>query len=406
VINAVIMVLIEILAIMSAIQLFFKYLTPREKKDLKLQRDKLFRDVEKLLKKGDKESILQVINTFEALEELSDKLGDFSLVNELRERSNNLRRQLGLEAKGDLGISAQEINKFIQQLMRGPYGKGTIIELALPEGQSPQMEESAKPKSLLEEGAEILARLRSIRGEDVEEKPTVLFPPAQPGISEAPAMETSSLGEEPSVINLPPPIMPPRASQSPPMAPSPSAAPPMAPLPFTPPPVPPMAQPAAPPRTPFAPPRPIAVPIHSPAILPAAAPPSKAPSKAPLPFTAPPPGPPRPIAVPIQPRVESSSSGANAISLPETPLPRETDEPQVIQVSEIVSDVSEPKPGVPSLKDEKSEILARLNQELPYLPENEKGSILEELMKRPAGKLRETWFKIIVHKNKQYAVQQ
>ena len=391
---------------MSAIQLFFKYLTPREKKELKLQRDKLFRDVEKLLKKGDKESILQVINTFESLEEISDKLGDFSLVNELRERSNNLRRQLGLEAKGDLGISAQEINKFIQQLMRGPYGKGTIIELALPEGQAPQMEESAKPKSLLEEGAEILARLRSIRGEDVEEKPTVLFPPAQPGISEAPAMETSSLGEEPSVINLPPPIMPPRASQSPPMAPSPSAAPPMAPLPFTPPPVPPMAQPAAPPRTPFAPPRPIAVPIHSPAILPAAAPPSKVPSKAPLPFTAPPPGPPRPIAVPIQPRVESSSRGANAISLPETPLPRETDEPQVIQVSEIVSDVSEPKPGVPSLKDEKSEILARLNQELPYLPENEKGSILEELMKRPAGKLRETWFKIIVHKNKQYAVQQ
>lgn len=405
-INAVIMILIEILAIMSAIQLFFKYLTPREKKELKLQRDKLFRDVEKLLKKGDKESILQVINTFESLEEISDKLGDFSLVNELRERSNNLRRQLGLEAKGDLGISAQEINKFIQQLMRGPYGKGTIIELALPEGQAPQMEESAKPKSLLEEGAEILARLRSIRGEDVEEKPTVLFPPAQPGISEAPAMETSSLGEEPSVINLPPPIMPPRASQSPPMAPSPSAAPPMAPLPFTPPPVPPMAQPAAPPRTPFAPPRPIAVPIHSPAILPAAAPPSKVPSKAPLPFTAPPPGPPRPIAVPIQPRVESSSRGANAISLPETPLPRETDEPQVIQVSEIVSDVSEPKPGVPSLKDEKSEILARLNQELPYLPENEKGSILEELMKRPAGKLRETWFKIIVHKNKQYAVQQ
>jgi len=400
------MILIEILAIMSAIQLFFKYLTPREKKELKLQRDKLFRDVEKLLKKGDKESILQVINTFESLEEISDKLGDFSLVNELRERSNNLRRQLGLEAKGDLGISAQEINKFIQQLMRGPYGKGTIIELALPEGQAPQMEESAKPKSLLEEGAEILARLRSIRGEDVEEKPTVLFPPAQPGISEAPAMETSSLGEEPSVINLPPPIMPPRASQSPPMAPSPSAAPPMAPLPFTPPPVPPMAQPAAPPRTPFAPPRPIAVPIHSPAILPAAAPPSKVPSKAPLPFTAPPPGPPRPIAVPIQPRVESSSRGANAISLPETPLPRETDEPQVIQVSEIVSDVSEPKPGVPSLKDEKSEILARLNQELPYLPENEKGSILEELMKRPAGKLRETWFKIIVHKNKQYAVQQ
>ena len=400
------MILIEILAIMSAIQLFFKYLTPREKKELKLQRDKLFRDVEKLLKKGDKESILQVINTFESLEEISDKLGDFSLVNELRERSNNLRRQLGLEAKGDLGISAQEINKFIQQLMRGPYGKGTILELALPEGQAPQMEESAKPKSLLEEGAEILARLRSIRGEDVEEKPTVLFPPAQPGISEAPAMETSSLGEEPSVINLPPPIMPPRASQSPPMAPSPSAAPPMAPLPFTPPPVPPMAQPAAPPRTPFAPPRPIAVPIHSPAILPAAAPPSKVPSKAPLPFTAPPPGPPRPIAVPIQPRVESSSRGANAISLPETPLPRETDEPQVIQVSEIVSDVSEPKPGVPSLKDEKSEILARLNQELPYLPENEKGSILEELMKRPAGKLRETWFKIIVHKNKQYAVQQ
>jgi hypothetical protein len=111
------------------------------------------------------------------------------------------------------------------------------------------------------------------------------------------------------------------------------------------------------------------------------------------------------MAIPIHRPAEPSSSDTSAIPLPETPLPGVIEEPQVIQVSEPASGVSEPRIGAPSLKDEKNEILARLKQELPYLPENEKGFILEELMKRPAGKLRETWFKIIVHKNKQYAVQ-
>jgi hypothetical protein len=308
-----------------------------------------------------------------------------------------------------LGLSAQEINKFIQQLMRGPYGKGAIIELAAPEEQTPQIETPAQPKSLLEEGAEILARLRSIRGEDVEEKPTVLFPSAQSGSSEAAAMEISNPGEEPTVLSFPPPIMPPRASQPPvavppPMAPPPSAVPSAGPLPRAPPASPPMAPPAAPPRTSFtgppaAQPRPAAVPVQAPTILPPPAPPSNPPSKAPLPFSNPPIAPPRPMAFPVQDRPESTS----AIPLPETPLPRLTEEPQVIQVSEPVSEVSEQRIGAPSLKDEKNEILARLTRELPNLPENDKGPIIEELMKRPAGKLRETWFKIIVHKNKQYA---
>jgi len=110
------------------------------------------------------------------------------------------------------------------------------------------------------------------------------------------------------------------------------------------------------------------------------------------------------MAIPVRSPVEPSSSVTSAIPLSETPIPGLIEEPQLIQVPEPASAVSAPRIGTPSLKDEKNEILARLNQELPKLPENEKGSILEELMKRPAGKLRETWFKIIVHKNKQYAV--
>ncbi|NVM29017.1 MAG: hypothetical protein HWN65_09235, partial [Candidatus Helarchaeota archaeon] len=57
----------------------------------------------------------------------------------------------------------------------------------------------------------------------------------------------------------------------------------------------------------------------------------------------------------------------------------------------------------PRKKDEKAELLERLQEELPYLPDKMKKNIIKELFKRPEGKLRETWFKVYVHKNKQYA---
>ncbi len=51
--------------------------------------------------------------------------------------------------------------------------------------------------------------------------------------------------------------------------------------------------------------------------------------------------------------------------------------------------------------DEKVEILARIKQELPYLPDKKKKNMVKELLKRPEGKLRDPWFKVYVHKNKQ-----
>ena len=32
--------------------------------------------------------------------------------------------------------------------------------------------------------------------------------------------------------------------------------------------------------------------------------------------------------------------------------------------------------------------------------------VLKELLKRPAGKLRETWFQVYIHKNKKYTTKQ
>ena len=55
------------------------------------------------------------------------------------------------------------------------------------------------------------------------------------------------------------------------------------------------------------------------------------------------------------------------------------------------------------LKDEKAEIVSRLEQELPYLPEKLKKNIIKELLSRPEGKLRDTWFKVFLYKNKKYA---
>jgi len=377
------------LAICCALLLVFKYTSQKEKRELKIQRDKQFKEVERLLKKGDEDSIKQVIQIFDSLEQLSDKLGDFGLVNELRERSNNLRRQLGLEAKGDLGIPVQEINKFIQKLMRGPYGKGTVIELAIPESASPGTEVSAAPKSLLEEGAEILARLRSIRGEGVEEKPTVLFPTAQLGGKENPSTssttpaESSSLGEAPPVIKLPFPV----PSQKIRVSASPKAPPAelSSPVSEEPPPF------AARPPPPL---RPIAIPIENPTTPPLAAPSKHSSPKEPPPFAARPPPSPRPIAIPI-------GNQDIPARISEEAIPAEIEEPQILDIQRpIESRIEEPQAS-----DEKGELIARLKQELPLLPENEKNNILEELMKRPAGKLRETWFKIIVHKNKQYATE-
>jgi len=375
------------MAIISILLLFFKYISPKEKKELKLQRDKQFREVERLLKKGDKESILQVIQILDSLEEISDKLGDFGLITEFRERSNNLRRQLGLEVKASLGGSVQDINKFIQQLMRGPYGKGAMIEISMIGAAASGGEVGSSSKSLVEEGEEILARLRSLRKEKGEEKPVILFPSTQEGVVETPLTQTtpltesSSSEEAPPVIKLPVPKLPPKISVPPPPMP-PSAVP---------------ASSKSPPRGSIPsirpPPRPMEGPIENPI------PPFRPPPLEPVSSTASPKKSPqtpfRPVAMPIENPIKVPPS--EGISVAE----REIEEPQILPPSKISSKIE-----VPVVPDEKSEILARLNKELPLLPENEKYNIVEELLKRPAGKLRETWFKIVVHKNKQYAAEQ
>ncbi|MHA1271151.1 MAG: hypothetical protein ACTSPY_15260 [Candidatus Helarchaeota archaeon] len=43
-----------------------------------------------------------------------------------------------------------------------------------------------------------------------------------------------------------------------------------------------------------------------------------------------------------------------------------------------------------------------IKRELPKIPNKKIKFIVNELLKRPKGKLRDTWFKVYVHKNKQY----
>jgi len=69
-----------------------------------------------------------------------------------------------------------------------------------------------------------------------------------------------------------------------------------------------------------------------------------------------------------------------------------------IKVEEI--SLSESKKEKP--KDEREELIEMIKRELPKIPKKKIKFIVNELLKRPKGKLRDTWFKVYVHKNKQY----
>jgi len=351
--------------------LFFKYVSPKEKRELKTQRDKLFKDVEKLLKK---ENFIEVIDAFDQIAGVSEKLGELGIADEFKERANNIRRQLGQEVKADLSASQEEINAFIQLLLVGPYGESpdAVIIAAAPQVGDTQS------KSLIEEGEEIIARLAKFKGEAGSE-PTVTLPPI------------GSPPPSPSITASPPP---------PPMAPPVAVTS----LPHAPPTSPPIAFPSPPNAVPMAPPVAIPSPPKAPPMPPPAAPPAAP-----------------PIATPVSPAPFYTPEPAPmtfAIDEPEIPSISPVDEVEIIESMEEphVSGLgaftaSEPELGTdkedkikkPSKKDEKAAILSRIEQELPYLPDKKKKNIIKELLKRPDGKLRETWFKVYVHKNKQYA---
>ena len=353
--------------------LFFKYVSPKEKKELKTQRDKLFKDVEKLLKK---ENFIEVIDTFDQIARLSEKLGELGIADEFKERANSIRRQLGQEVKGDLSASQEEVNAFIQLLLVGPYGESpdAVVIAAAPQAGG------AQSKSLIEEGEEILARLARFKGEEGSEPtvtpiPTGSPPPSPPiGVSPPPKAPPAAASSSPRA----PPMSPPTASPSPPSAvptapavavPSPPSAVPTAPAVAIP--SPPKAPPMTPPATPPAAP-PIATPVSA------------------APFSTPEP-----------------ESMAFTIDEPEIPSISPVDEVEIIESMEEPQfsglEDKKAKKKKPSKKDEKAAILSRIEQELPGLPDKKKKNIVKELLKRPDGKLRETWFKVYVHKNKQYA---
>ncbi len=378
-----------IIAYLSSV-LFFKYISPKEKKELKAQRDKLFKDVEKLLKR---ENFIEVIETFDQIAAISEKLGELGISDEFKERANNIRRQLGQEVKADLSASQDEINAFIQQLLVGPYNLTTSggapeaeIIAAVPQAVG------APPKSLMEEGEEILARLAKFKGEGAPE----LVSTSPPPIKVAPPPRVSSMGPPsatsapPSAPPINPPIAVPSSPRAPPMAPT-SAAPVGPPVAVpSPPRAPSMAPTSAAPVGP-----PVAVP-SPPRAPPAAAPLPTVPSAAPFTTTTPP-----PMAFPVDgPEVPSINpvDDVEILDSMEEPLIQGV-ETFIPSEPEIKTDKKKKKT---SKKDEKAEILARIKQELPYLPDKKKKNIVKELLKRPEGKLRETWFKVYVHKNKQY----
>jgi hypothetical protein len=53
-------------------------------------------------------------------------------------------------------------------------------------------------------------------------------------------------------------------------------------------------------------------------------------------------------------------------------------------------------------KDEKEQLIEMIKKELPRIPNRRINQLVRELLKRPAGKLRDTWFKVYVHKNRRY----
>ena len=367
--------------------LYFKYISPKERKELKSQRDKLFKEVEKLIKK---ENYLEVIEIFDKIATISEQLGDTAVADEIQERANTLRRHLGQEIKSE-AVSWDKINSFIEQLMKGPFGEGQVVQISsVATPISPEGQITAQPKSLLEEGQEIIARLRKIKGEISSEE-------------EVAPITTSSSAESTPTSPITNNVQGP-AAPSPPMAPP--AAPPKAAAP-----PPPMAPPAAPPKA-AAPPPPMAPPTAPPKV---AAPPS---------ITV-------PTAEVIPTGISSSQPEANsavtpsaepmAFPVPDIPASDEIENIEIIEgvdatksdsmslfigaEPEIQTEKKVDKEAIKKIskKDEKEEIKARLEKELPYLPEKLKKNIIKELLKRPAGKLRETWFQVYIHKNKKYA---
>ncbi|NVM31489.1 MAG: hypothetical protein HWN65_21805, partial [Candidatus Helarchaeota archaeon] len=210
----------------TASTLFFKYVTPKEKKELKSEREKLFKEVERHLKK---ENFLDVIGTFDRIADISEKLGELGISDEFRDRANNLRRKLGQEVKSDVSTSQVEIGIFIQQLLRGPYGIAEVVEVAQPMAR-PTVQPMAQPgvveapsRSLMEEGEEILARLKRLKGEaPAEEAAPSIIASAPPMPSPAAAIPPSM---RPPVAAPPPPLAPPRTT--PPLVPPRTPGPPM-----------------------------------------------------------------------------------------------------------------------------------------------------------------------------------
>jgi len=363
---------------------FFKYISPKEKKELKTQRDKLFKDVEKLLKK---ENFLEVIDAFDQIAEISEKLGELGVADEFKDRANNLRRKLGQEVKSDISVSQEEINGFIKKLLIGPFRDIQAAEILTV---SPSPVASGGTRSLIEEGEEILARLKKFKGEEGVTSPGLPIAATPPPMTPPKATPTG-----PPIAATPPPMAPPNttpagppiAATPPPMTP-PKATPAGPPITATPPPMtPPKATPTGPPIASNLPPVPSAPPTTSPPNFP--------PNTNSLETT--------PVAFPV-PHVPPEN-------IQEFQLLDEIEEPQVQGIDTFI----ESEPEVPviqetkkksSKKNEKSEWMARIERELPYLPDKKKKGILKELLKRPEGKLRETWLKVYIHKNKQYAAKQ
>ncbi|HUX99548.1 MAG TPA: hypothetical protein VMV49_08350 [Candidatus Deferrimicrobium sp.] len=461
-IQGVIIIISQLFLVLITSFLFFKYISPKEEKELKNQRKILFKDVEKHLKE---ENYLMVVEIFDLITEISNQIGDSSTADEFRDRADGLRRTIGIQVPS--ASQSPQINSSIPTTQQA-------IGVSSPN------------KQLMVESAEILNRLKKSKGESPDEPPL------------------SSAGSPPPRAPMPP-MAPPSAGFPPPRAPMPPMAPPA--LPIAPPPraapPPPMAPPSAgfpPPRAPMPPMAPPALPVApppraapppsmAPPALPVAPPPSISPppfvpNPPPTPSAVPPPFIPQPPPTAPLPPIEPPDTGFEIASdgtIPElepeiltsSPIEPEIEMPPVQEIKPevmaflaselepaVINHSSKPPPIMPTKesssaiphlaapplihtpktnhqpdlfesfnypppfeeisstepedvqgkqekpsgkKDEKAEILAKLNEELPYLPYKLKKEILKELLKRPAGKIRDTWLKVYIHKNKEYA---
>ncbi|MFX1297783.1 MAG: hypothetical protein ACFFD2_23420 [Promethearchaeota archaeon] len=99
--------------------LFVKYITPKERKELKSKRDGLIKEIERLIIK---ENFLEVIEVFDEFTSISKKLGDNATADEFQERAETLRRYLGQGDKFGSAVAQEKINIFIESLMKGPFG--------------------------------------------------------------------------------------------------------------------------------------------------------------------------------------------------------------------------------------------------------------------------------------------